>query len=69
MATDSDIDELKRMCLVLFLELREVRRRLDIDSFELRDDADARLNIERDLRDFQKLLAMANRDPRPSAVR
>ncbi len=69
MATDTDIDDLKRMCLVLFLELREVRRRLDIDSFELRDDAEARLNIERDLRDFQKLLGMASRDTRPTTVR
>lgn len=37
MATDADIDELKRMCVVLFLELQEIRRKLDIEPVGLRD--------------------------------
>lgn len=31
MVTDADIDEIKRMCVLLFLELQEIRRRLEIE--------------------------------------
>ena len=56
MAGESDIDEIKRMCVVLFLELQEVRRRLDIEPFGLQDSKDDRLVIARDLRHFDEKL-------------
>ncbi|HEY5803481.1 MAG TPA: hypothetical protein VIT90_07320 [Lysobacter sp.] len=37
MATDADIDEIKRMCVLLFLELQEIRRKLKIDPVGSRD--------------------------------
>lgn len=36
-ATDTDMDELKRMCAVLFLELQEIRRKLEIEPIGSRD--------------------------------
>jgi hypothetical protein len=36
-ATDADIDEIKRMCMLLFLELQEIRRRLEIEPVSSRD--------------------------------
>lgn len=42
MATDADIDELKRMCVVLFLELQEIRRKLEIEPMGSRDEDEYR---------------------------
>jgi hypothetical protein len=36
-ATDADIDEVKRMCVLLFLELQEIRRKLEIEPVGSRD--------------------------------
>lgn len=37
MVRREDIEEIKRMCTLLFLELQDIRRRLDIESVGQRD--------------------------------
>jgi hypothetical protein len=52
MATDADIDEIKRMCVVLFLELQEIRRKLEIDPVGSRDSDEYRMAVPGYLRQF-----------------
>jgi hypothetical protein len=50
MATPDEIDELREMCTLLFLELQAIRRRLDIEPFGLSEvDAD-RQAFKRDMK-------------------
>jgi hypothetical protein len=44
-ATDADIDEIKRMCVLLFLELQEIRRKLEIDPVGSRDSDEYRAAV------------------------
>ena len=52
MATDADINEIKRMCVLLFLELQEIRRRLDIESVGSRDDEKYQASLDGYLKQF-----------------
>lgn len=54
MASEAEIDEVRRMCKVLFLELQDMRRRLDIEDLGLTDSKDVRALIERDLKRFDQ---------------
>ncbi|UJB21480.1 hypothetical protein [Lysobacter capsici] len=50
MATDADIDEIKRMCAVVFCELQDIRRRLDIEPAGGRDEEACRETMEASLK-------------------
>jgi hypothetical protein len=52
MATDADINELKRMCVLVFLELQEIRRRLDIEPVGSRDSDEYRKAVDGYLNQF-----------------
>lgn len=52
MATDADIDELKRMCVLLFLELQEIRRKLEIEPIGSRDSDEYRNAVPAHLTQF-----------------
>jgi hypothetical protein len=52
MATPSEVNEIREMCTLLFLEIQAIRRRLDIEPFGLADvDADRQAFI-RDTKRF-----------------
>ena len=70
MATAADIEELKQMCRALFLEIQEVRRRLDIEHLGLQDRDEDRIVIDRDLRHFNakmRRLQQLNENDKPQA--
>jgi hypothetical protein len=52
-ATDADIDEIKRMCVLLFLELQEIRRKLDIEPVGSRDRDEYQIAVPRHLTEFE----------------
>ena len=67
MATDADIDELKRMCVLLFLELQEIRRKLEIEPIGSRDSDEYRNAVPAHLTQFDSkmrhlLIGMRPRD-------
>lgn len=68
MATDADIDEIKRMCVLLFLELQEIRRKLEIDPVNSRDADEYRMAVPGYLRQLDsKMRHFINDPPRADA--
>ncbi|MBF6024826.1 hypothetical protein [Lysobacter niastensis] len=53
MATDADIDEIKRMCVLLFLELQEIRRKLEIEPVGSRDRDEYQIAVPGHLTEFE----------------
>lgn len=52
MVTDADVNEIKRMCVLLFLELQEIRRRLDIEPIGSRDNDAYQQSLDGYLKQF-----------------
>lgn len=64
MVTDADIDEIKRMCVLLFLELQEIRRRLEIEPLGQRDSEAYQISVEGYLKQFEgKLRGLSQKYP------
>lgn len=53
MVTDADIDEIKRMCVLLFLELQEIRRKLEIEPVGSRDSDEYQIAVPGYLTQFE----------------
>jgi hypothetical protein len=62
MVTDADIDEIKRMCMVLFCELQDIRRRLDIEPAGARDDEAYLKTAEASLKLFGRRMQYLTKD-------
>ena len=52
MATDADIDDIKRMCVLLFLELQEIRRKVEIEPVGSRDSDEYQIAVPGYLKQF-----------------
>lgn len=64
MVTDADIDEIKRMCVLMFLELQEIRRRLEIEPVGQRDSDEYQHSVEGYLKRFEsKLRGLSQKYP------
>jgi hypothetical protein len=50
MANPNELSELREMCMLLFLELQAIRRRLDIEPFGLLDADSDRQAFDRDMK-------------------
>jgi hypothetical protein len=62
--TDADIDEIKRMCVLLFLELQEVRRKLEIEPVGSRDSDEYQAAVDGYLKQFDsKMRTLAKKWP------
>ncbi|KRA77058.1 hypothetical protein ASD78_05490 [Lysobacter sp. Root667] len=62
-ATDADIDELKRMCVLLFLELQEIRRKLEIEPVGSRDMDEYRNAVPSYLTQFDRKMRNLVKEP------
>jgi len=61
MVTDADIDEIRRMCVLLFLELQDIRRRLEIEPVGQRDSDEYHRSVDGHLKQFESKLRSLSR--------